>query len=57
MNAAEVVTELWSRIDARDWAGAGELIAPDAVVEWPVSRERIVGRENFIAVQSEYPEG
>ncbi|MFD3451153.1 nuclear transport factor 2 family protein [Streptomyces sp. NPDC058691] len=57
MEAAEVVEELWARIEARDWTGVGELIAEDAVVEWPVSGERIVGRANFVAVNREYPQG
>ena len=57
MDAASVVRELWTRFQARDWAGASELVAPDAVIEWPVSAERIVGRDNFIAVNREYPEG
>jgi ketosteroid isomerase-like protein len=41
----------------RDWAGVGELIAEDAVVEWPATGERIVGRDNYVAINSEYPEG
>jgi ketosteroid isomerase-like protein len=55
--SVRVIEELWTRIQARDWDGVGELIAPDAVVEWPVTGERIVGRDNFVAVQREYPEG
>lgn len=57
MEPVEVIRALWARIEARDWAGAGALVAEDAVVEWPVSAERISGRANFLAVQSEYPEG
>jgi ketosteroid isomerase-like protein len=57
MEPARVIEELWSRIQARDWAGVGELVAEDAVVEWPVSAERMVGRENYVAVNREYPEG
>jgi ketosteroid isomerase-like protein len=57
MEPSQIVQAWWERIGARDWAGAGELLADDLVVEWPVSRERIVGRENFISVQAEYPEG
>ncbi|MEU9301294.1 nuclear transport factor 2 family protein [Streptomyces sp. NPDC048269] len=30
-----------------------DLIAEDAVIEWPVSGERIVGRADFIAVNSD----
>lgn len=48
-----MVARLWERIEARDWDGVAELIAEDAVIEWPVSGERIVGRANFIAVLSD----
>lgn len=52
-----VIQALWDRIEARDWDGLAELLAPDVVVEWPVTGERFVGRDNFIAVQRDYPEG
>jgi ketosteroid isomerase-like protein len=52
----EVVEELWRRIEARDWDGAAELVADDAVIEWPHSRERMRGK-NFIEVNRIYPEG
>ena len=57
MKPAEIVRELWDRMQARDWAGVGELLADDLVVEWPVSGERIVGRANFVNINAEYPEG
>ncbi|MEV0092615.1 nuclear transport factor 2 family protein [Streptomyces sp. NPDC050738] len=57
MDARGVVEALWERIQARDWAGVADLVAEDAVVEWPISAERIVGRANFVAVNREYPEG
>lgn len=57
MNPETVVRSLWERIEARDWAGLEELLHEDVVVDWPASRELIVGRDNFVAVQSEYPEG
>jgi ketosteroid isomerase-like protein len=44
-------------MQARDWKGLGELLAEDLVVEWPVSRERIEGRGNFVRINAEYPEG
>ncbi|MER6313505.1 nuclear transport factor 2 family protein [Streptomyces sp. NPDC001581] len=53
MEPLKVVAQLWERIEARDWDGVGGLIAEDAVIEWPVSGERIVGRANFIAVNSD----
>lgn len=57
MEPAKIIETLWERIQARDWSGVGELLVSDVVVEWPVSAERIVGRENFLRVNSEYPEG
>ncbi|EST36497.1 hypothetical protein N566_16225 [Streptomycetaceae bacterium MP113-05] len=57
MDPAKTVETLWKRIQARDWAGVSELLAADIVVEWPVSSERLVGRESFLRVNSEYPEG
>jgi ketosteroid isomerase-like protein len=57
MQPQRVIEELWARIQARDWAGVGELIAEDAVIEWPVTGERIAGRANYLAVNREYPEG
>ncbi|AKL67126.1 MULTISPECIES: nuclear transport factor 2 family protein [Streptomyces] len=53
MEPLNVVAQLWQRIEAHDWDGVAKLIAEDAVIEWPVSGERIVGRANFIAVNSD----
>ncbi|MFG1736794.1 nuclear transport factor 2 family protein [Micromonospora chalcea] len=57
MESEAVVRALWDRMQARDWTGVGELLADDVVVEWPASAERIVGRENYVKVNAEYPEG
>ncbi|MEU7006959.1 nuclear transport factor 2 family protein [Streptomyces sp. NPDC046332] len=57
MESTEIVRGFWDRMQARDWAGLAALLADDLVVEWPVSGERIVGRENFVRVNAEYPEG
>lgn len=57
MEPLKVAQELWDRVQARDWVGLGELLSDDLVVDWPVSGERIVGRENYVAVNAEYPEG
>lgn len=57
MESLKVIEALWQRIEARDWPGVGALVAEDVVVEWPITAERIVGRANFVAVNSEYPAG
>jgi ketosteroid isomerase-like protein len=53
----EVVAQFWSRIQARDWDGVGELLAPDFVLDWPSAQIRIRGRTNFVEFNRTYPEG
>jgi ketosteroid isomerase-like protein len=55
--SAEPVRRLWERLEARDWDAVAAQIHPDAVVDWPNTGERMRGRENYLAVQREYPEG
>lgn len=57
MQPVEVITQLWDRISNRDWDGLTELLAADVVLELPASSERIVGRDNVVAVNAEYPDG
>ncbi|MDR2984689.1 MAG: nuclear transport factor 2 family protein [Nocardiopsaceae bacterium] len=57
MTPSEVVRALWNRFQEHDWTGAAELVAENAVIEWPASRERVVGRAKIIAVNKDYPEG
>ncbi|UOQ88559.1 nuclear transport factor 2 family protein [Agromyces endophyticus] len=54
---ADVIEALWTRMQARDWGGVRALLADDLVVEWFASLERIVGADDFVAVNAEYPEG
>jgi ketosteroid isomerase-like protein len=53
----EVVGRFWERVEARDWDGAGGLLAEDAEFEWPHTRERFRGRDNVIGMNRAYPEG
>jgi ketosteroid isomerase-like protein len=57
MDPGEVVRRLWQRIEARDWGGVADLVAEDAVVDWPNTAERIRGRDNYVTLNREYPEG
>ena len=50
-----LIIELWQQLGRFDFAGAGELLHDDYVCEWPQSKERIRGRENFVALNSNYP--
>jgi ketosteroid isomerase-like protein len=53
----DVVVAFWDRIQSRDWVGLGRLLSDDFVVEWPDTRLRIRGRENFVEFNRTYPEG
>ena len=57
MQPEQVIEALWNRIAARDWPAVGRLLAPDIRLDWPATGEVIVGADNFLAIQSEYPEG
>ena len=54
---ADVARTFWRSIDARDWDGAGRLLAEDAEIYWPHTGETIRGRGNYIGLNREYPEG
>jgi len=54
---ALVVRLLWKRFQARDWDGARELLDEDVEVCWVHTGERWLGRDAFIRVNREYPEG
>lgn len=53
--SAELAREWWRRLSTFDFTGAGELLAPDVVVEWPVSGERFRGRDDVVAINEAYP--
>lgn len=49
------VESFWAAMQENDWARAAGHLTPDCVIDWPCSGERIVGRENFAAIQAQYP--
>jgi ketosteroid isomerase-like protein len=50
-----VVEQFWAAMQTNDWRAAGAFLHDDFVLDWPQSGERIRGRENFIAVNANYP--
>jgi ketosteroid isomerase-like protein len=56
-DARQVAENLWKALQAGDWEAAGRYLHDDFVQEWPQSGERIVGRDNAIAVEQHYPGG
>lgn len=53
--AIEIVKEFYERMNSNDFHLAGQLLSDDYILEWPQSKERIRGRENFIVLNREYP--
>jgi ketosteroid isomerase-like protein len=53
----QVVLAFWDRMRTNDFGSIGDLITDDFVLDWPQTRERIVGLEKFEEVNSTYPAG
>jgi hypothetical protein len=48
---------LWTRFEARDWAGARRLFADAATLTWHCTGERFLDADAIIRVNAIYPEG
>jgi len=55
VSSIEVVKEFYRRMNTNDFHSAGQLLSDSYILEWPQSKERIRGRDNFVAVNNEYP--
>jgi ketosteroid isomerase-like protein len=53
--AKEIVHKFWKTMQTNDFRAASQLMSADYVLEWPQSKERIRGRENFARMNEEYP--
>jgi ketosteroid isomerase-like protein len=53
--AVEVATKFWLLMQSNDFRSVGAVLSDDFVLEWPQSKERIRGRDNFAAMNEEYP--
>jgi hypothetical protein len=42
-------------MQANDFRAAAQLLADDFVLDWPLTGERIRGRDNFVALNERYP--
>jgi limonene-1,2-epoxide hydrolase len=55
MSSRDVLSAFWAAMQANDWYKAAGYLAPDCVIDWPCSGERIVGRSDFASIQARYP--
>ena len=56
-DAGQVAETVWRALQAGDWDTASGYLHQDLVQEWPQSGERIVGRDNAIAINQNFPGG
>lgn len=54
-SAESIVREYWRLMATNDFHAVKAVLADDLVVEWPQSKERIRGAENFARMNAEYP--
>ena len=50
-----VVREVWRLMGTNDFLTVRAVLAEGFVLEWPQSRERIRGGDNFARMNAEYP--
>jgi hypothetical protein len=53
--AEDTVREFWRLMATNEFWLVRQVLASEFVLEWPQSKERIRGAENFIQVNAEYP--
>lgn len=53
--AVEVVREFWRLMATNDFHSVATVLAPEFVLEWPQSKERIRGAERFGRMNHEFP--
>lgn len=53
--AKDLVLRMYEMINTRQFDRFDEIVAEDFVAEWPQSKERVVGRSNFLAILRSYP--
>jgi hypothetical protein len=56
-DAGQLAEAVWKALGAGDWEAAAGHMHDDFVQEWPQSGERIVGRDNAIAINQNFPGG
>ncbi len=55
MSHRDTVHDYWQATEEREWERVAALLAPDFVYRLEQTRERIVGRDRFMAFNHEYP--
>ena len=54
-DAVDIAGEFWRLMATNDFRAVAAVLAPEFVLEWPQSGERIRGAERFARMNEEYP--
>jgi len=57
MNNKQIVENFWLTMATNDFYASAGLLHDDYILEWPQSGERIRGRDDFAAINTNYPAG
>jgi len=55
MTAEDVVREYWRLMATNDFVSVSAVLAPEFVLDWPQSNERIRGADKLARLNAEYP--
>ena len=55
MDKKQILENFWRTMETNDFYAAAQLLHDDYILEWPQSGERILGRDNFAAINANYP--
>jgi hypothetical protein len=53
--AVDVAREFWRLMATNDFDSVKSVLAPEFVLDWPQSKERIRGADNFARMNGQYP--
>ena len=54
-SSKRVVEQFWEAMQSNDFRAAGDFLHEEYMLQWPQSGERVRGRENFVAINEQYP--
>ena len=55
MSNKQILENFWATMETNDFHAASQLLHDDYILEWPQSGEHILGRNNFTAINTNYP--
>jgi SnoaL-like domain len=55
MQPKDTVIGFWETMHTNDFEAASQWLSEDFELIWPQSSERVVGRLNFVAINTQYP--